>query len=82
MEEFLHSLLITKSYEYNGNIFKLSKEIKIIIEIQNGYNDLLQKFPILSLFPIQKISINNLPIVSNEIDSNIQINANYLRFGK
>ena len=81
MMEFLFSILIIKLYGENENIFYLYKEVDIKIEIQNGYIDLLHKYPILTLFHLKKLSINNLAplIVENDLNSNAQIVANYLK---
>lgn len=81
MEEFLHFILIKKTYGENKNIINISKDIEIKIEIPNGYKDYFIVYPILTLFPTKKLSIKNLSplIVTNEIDSNIQIVANYLK---
>ena len=81
MTEFLFSILITKLYGQNEDIFYLSKDIEIKIEIPNGFIDFLKKFPILTLFPSRMYSIQRLEplIVPKQIDSNIQIVANYLK---
>ena len=81
MMEFLFSVLITKVYGKNENIFYLSKYIKVKIEIPNSFIDFFAKFPVLDLFPKKKLSIDNLAklIVPKEITSNIQIISNYLK---
>ena len=81
MMEFLFSILITKLYGQNEDIFYFLTEIDIKIEIPNGFIDFLQKFPILTLFHITKLSINSLAplIVENDVNSNVQIVANYLK---
>ena len=81
MMEFLFSVLITRLYGKNDNIFYLSKDINIKIEIPNSFIDFFAKFPMLNLFPKKMLSINNLAplIVSQEITSNIQIVCNYLK---
>ena len=77
MTEFLFSILITKLYGHNENIFYLSKDVEIKIEIPNGFINYIQKFPLLTLFPKRKLLIKNLaPLIINE---NIQIVANYLK---
>ena len=80
MLDFLFSLLITRVFGKNEDIFYLSKNIKIKVEIPNTFIDFFQKFPILTLFKIKEMKISNLPflIVPEELDSNIQIIANYL----
>ena len=81
MMEFLFSILITKLYGRNEDIFYLSKEVEIKIEIPNGFINFTEKFPILTLFPSQKLSIKELKplIVPNDITSNVQVVANYLK---
>ena len=81
MMEFLFSLLITRFYGRNEDIFYLSKNINIKVEIPNTFIDFFEKFPILSLFKIKEMKISNLAplIVPKQIDSNIQIVANYLK---
>ena len=81
MTEFLFSILITKLYGQNEDIFYLPKEIEIKIEIPNGFIDFMKKFPILTLFPTKAYTIKKLEplIVPKQIDSNIQVVANYLK---
>ena len=81
MMEFLFSMLITRFYGQNEDIFYLSKDIPIKVEIPNTFIDFFEKFQILSLFPIKEMKIENLAplIVPNQLDSNIQVVANYLK---
>jgi hypothetical protein len=81
MMDFLFSLLITRFYGQNEDIFYLFKNIQIKIEIPNSFIDFFEKFPILSLFNIKEMKISNLyPLIEpKELDSNIQIVANYLK---
>ena len=81
MTEFLFSILITKFYKYNEDIYYLSDDIPIKVEIPNTFIDFFEKFPILNLFKIREMKISNLVslIVPNELDSNIQIVSNYLK---
>ena len=81
MMDFLFSILITRFYGQNEDIFYLSKDIKIKIEIPNSFIDFFLKFPILTLFNIKEMKISNLCplIVPKNLDSNIQIVANYLK---
>jgi len=81
MNEFLFSILIIRFYGQNENMFYLSKDIQIKVEIPNTYIDFFEKFPILTLFRTKVFKITNLPplIVPKELDSNIQLVANYLR---
>ena len=83
MTEFLFSILITKLYGQNEDIFYLSKDIEIKIEIPNCFINFKKKFPILTLFASKELSIKELEkyplIVPKEVYSNIQIVANYLK---
>ena len=51
MNDFLYSILFTKLYGQENNIFYLSKKIKIYIEIPNSFINFFEKYPILKLFP-------------------------------
>ena len=85
MREFLFSILITKLYGQNEDIFYLNKDVEIKIELPYGFIDFFSKFPFLKMFKNRiKISIEELPllIVDKEIDSDIQIICNYLRLFK
>ena len=84
MNEFLYFVLITKLYNQENNIFFLSKEIKVYIEVPNSFINFFQKFPILNLFSKKFLSINKLEplIVSNDICSNIKIVSIYLKYLK
>ena len=84
MMEFLFSVLITKIYKVNEDIFYINKNIKFYIEIPNGFVSFKLKFPILDLIPKnmeEVLSIKKLPhlIVPKELDSDIQIVSNYLK---
>ena len=81
MMEFLFSILIKRFYGQNENIFFLSKDIQIKIEIPNTFINFFEKFSILNLFEIKEMKISNLAplIVPKELDSNIQIVAHYLK---
>ena len=81
MQEFLFSLLIARFNSYNEEFYYLSKDIPIKIEIQNTFIDFFEKLPILTLFNVKELKISDLPplIVSKELDSNIQLVANYLK---
>ena len=81
MMEFLFSILITRCYGQEEDIFYLSKDIEIKIEIPNSFINFFEKFPILNLFEVNEMKISNLPplLVPKELDSNIQIVANYLK---
>ena len=81
MMEFLFSILIMRFYGQNEDIFYLSNNIQIKVEIPNTFIDFFEKFPILSLFNIREMKIGELPplIVPKELDSNIQIVAIYLK---
>ena len=80
--EFLFSILITKIYGQNDDIFYLPEEIPIMIEIPNGFIDYMKKFPILDIFKKTTLEIENLAplIVPQDIKSNVQVVANYLKY--
>ena len=85
MKDFLYSFLITKLYGQSENLFYLSKDVEIKIEIPNGFVDFFLKFPLLNMFAQKhEMKINNLPelIVPQEINSNMQIVCNYLKLLK
>ena len=79
--DFLFSILITKIYGHDEDIFYIPKEIEIKIEIPNGFVNLINKFPILDLFDKTTLLIRELkPLkVTKDLKSNIQIVANYLK---
>ena len=83
--ELLFSLLITKIYGQNDDIFYLPGEIPIMVEIPNGFIDYMKKFPILEIFKNKTmLEIQKLAplIVPKEINSNVQVVANYLKYLK
>ena len=82
--EFLFSLLITKIYGQNDDIFYLPKNIPIMVEIPNGFIPYMKKFPILDIFKKKTLYIEKLAplIVPEKINSNVQIVANYLKLLK
>ena len=82
MKNFLFCFLITKLYSQNENLFYLSKNVEIKIEIPNGFIEFLYKFPLLDMFENKhKMSITKLEnlIVEPNLNSNIQIVCNYLK---
>ena len=81
MMDFLFSILITRFYGVEEDIFYLSKDIEIKIEIPNSFINFFEKFPILTLFEVNEMKISNLSplLVPKGLDSNIQIVANYLK---
>ena len=81
MMEFLFSILITRFYGQNDNIFFLSKDIPIKIEIPNTFINFFEKFSILNLFSVTELKITHLEplIVPEKISCNIQVVANYLK---
>ena len=81
MMEVLFSILITRFYGQNEDIFFLPKNIPIKVEIPNTFINFFEKFPILNLFNITEIKIANLAplIVPNNISCNIEVVANYLK---
>ena len=84
MTEFLFSLLITKIYGHDEDLFYFPKEVEIKIEIPNGFVNLINKFPILTLFDKTTSLLRDLPplIVDKNITSNVQIVANFLKLLK
>ena len=80
MMDFLFSILITRFYGQNEDIFFLPMKIEIKIEIPNTFINFFEKFPILNLFSIKEMQISNLAplIVPPDITNNIEIVANYL----
>ena len=84
MSEFLFSILITRLYGHDDKIIYFPKELEIKIEIPNGFVDFINKFPILDLFEKTYLSLKNLPSlnVPLNINSNVQIVANYLKLLK
>ena len=81
MREFLFSILIMKVYGKNEDIFFLSKDIEIRIEIPAESKDFINTYSILNLFHMKEYFIESLPplIVSKDIKDNIQIVSNYLK---
>ena len=69
--EFLFSLLITRIYGQNDDIFYLSEDIPIMVEIPNGFIDYMKKFPLLDIFKKTYLEIEHLAplIISNEKNS-------------
>ena len=85
MMEFLFSILITKLYGESENIFYLSKNVKIKVEIPNSFIDFFLKFPILNLFKQTKLTINKLaPLRAQDkaFIQNEQLVSNYLKAKK
>ena len=85
MKDFLYCFLVTKLYGQNENLFYLSKKVEIMVEIPCGFVDFFKKFPILSMFKKRKLmSVEHLPklIVNTQINSNVQIVCNYLKYLK
>ena len=78
--EFLFSILVTKIYGQNDDIFYMPDNVEIMVEIPNGFIDFMKKFPILNIFNKIELRLNNLLplIVEEKLDNNIQIVANYL----
>ena len=81
MKDFLFSMLITKLYGNNENIFYLPKELNIKIEIPNSYISFRDKYPILQCIRERYMELSQLPklIISQSSSSNIQIVCNYLK---
>ena len=82
MKEFLFSFLINKCYKESENLFYLNDNVDIYIEIPFGFTDFFKEYKILTLFQnkikIEKSKLDPL-IVSNELDSDIQVVCNYLK---
>ena len=82
LNEFLFSLLITKFYFNNETIIYIPNDIYIYIEIPNCFKDYLSQFGILTLFPIENLSLDYLPkleLPENIIDifnSMVELNSN------
>ena len=81
MNEFLFSILFTKAYKNNDELYYFSYKNPIKIEIQNSFIELFYKFPILTLFERTNLSIKELSPydIPNDITSREQIVANYLK---
>jgi hypothetical protein len=81
MNEFLFSILFTKAYKNNDELYYFSNKNPIKIEIQNSFIELFYKFPILTLFKRTNLSIKELSPydIPNNIISREQIVANYLK---
>ena len=81
MMEFLFSMLISRFYGKDEDIFYLSKDIQIKVEIPNTFIDFFKKFKILELFKVKEIKISELAplMVPKQLDSNIEVVANYLK---
>ena len=90
LREFLFSFIILKCYSKHENIFYYGNEIRIKVEIPNGFINFKSLFPIFNFFNnINIVSFNNRNIdsnniapsplmVPNDITSNIQVVCNYL----
>ena len=81
MMEVLFSLLITRFFGQNEDIFFLSKNIPIKVEIPNTFINFFEKFPVLNLFNTRTLKISELAplIVPKNITCNIEVVANYLK---
>jgi len=81
IRELLFKLLILKHLSNKNNIFYYGNEIRIKVEIPNGFIDFNSLFPILKFFKNINITSENIPplIVSNDINSDVQIVCNYLK---
>ena len=84
VQEILLKMLILKKLDINERIFYFGDELKIIIELQNGFYNYLDKFPILRLFNnriIEKLPPIKLPKNSQNIKGNpIQIVSMTLKY--
>ena len=81
LNEFLFSLLITKIYGQNEDIFYFPTDLEIKIEIPNTFINFLEKFQILNLFHQEKLYLDKLdPLnVPTDLTSNVQVVANYIK---
>ena len=73
MMEVLFSILITRFYGQNEEIFYLPKNIPIKVEIPNTFINFLEKFPFLYLFNIKELSIKNLAPLIVPQDTNSKL---------
>ena len=84
MMEVLFSILITRFYGQNEDIFYLPKNIPVKIEIPNTFINFFEKFPLLNLFEIKEITIKNLePLIipeNKDVPEDIEIVYNYLSY--
>ena len=83
LQEILFKILILKKLDINEEIFYFGKELKLKIELPNGFYNYMDKFPILKLFKLTHLK-QLLPLkvptnVTTINDSNIQIVANTLK---
>ena len=77
---FLFNFLIFGVYSYMGNYFFVPKDMVIYIELPFGFDDITEKFPILTLFKITEITKDNqVPIIIEDGKSNQQLVINYLQ---
>jgi len=87
IKEFLFWILIAKMYKVKEDIFYFLDNIEIYIEISNGFTNFFEIFPIFEMIP--QMSENELLIskmepliISNKINSKIQIVCNFLKLFK
>ena len=71
--EVLFSILITRFYGQNEEIFYLPKNIPIKVEIPNTFINFLENFPFLYLFNIKELSIKNLAPLIVPQDTNSKL---------
>ena len=87
MNDFLYFILVTKTFGNDNNIFHLSRNIKIYLEIPNSFIDMFEKFPILNLVQEKnkiKLELKKLPkmIISDDIYSDKRVVALFLKLLK
>ena len=87
MNDFLYFILVTKTFGNDNNIFHLSRNIKIYLEIPNSFIDMFEKFPILNLVQEKnkiKLELKKLPkmIISDDIYSDERVVALFLKLLK
>ena len=79
--EFLFSILVTKIYGQNDDIFYMPDNVEIKVEIPNGFIDFMKKFPILNIFDKIELRLNNLlPLCSKTNLSEYNLNDTDVAF--
>ena len=72
---FLFNLLFTKCFRNGENIYYLSKNIKIVIELSYSFNYFKSKLFIIEYFNIDTIHLNNMPLIEqNEKELILKLN--------
>eukprot|EP00833_Pecoramyces_ruminatium_P013492 jgi/Orpsp1_1/1187524/evm.model.d7180000058358.1 len=82
VKEFLFSFLILRYYSQNENIFYYGENIKIKVEIPNGFINYKKAYSIFEFFEERHIESHKLPsleISESDVLSDVQIVCNYIR---